>query len=131
MSPTNKCATFLCHTVEHIFLCHTLYSKCATLLSHVPHFYIVKQLTFSGSLSHYFLSGSLLYVLCSTPFPLHYLLSLNYYFVSVYISLFYTFGGPEKDQDLNYIHSFTYKVYFTELYYKHIKYKVIFTNTLF
>ena len=44
------------------------------------------------------------------------------------LSLFYTFGGPEKDLDLNYIHSFIYKVYFTELYYKHIIYKVIFTN---
>ena len=44
------------------------------------------------------------------------------------ISLFLTFGGPEKDLDLNYTHCFIYKVYFTELYYKHIIYKVIFTN---
>ena len=42
----------------------------------------------------------LLYVQCSTSFPLPYLLSLKHYFVDVYISLFYTFCGPEKDLDL-------------------------------
>merc|ERR1711954_317697 len=42
----------------------------------------------------------LLYVQYFTPFPLSYLLSLNHYFVSVYLSLFYTFYGPEKDLDL-------------------------------
>ena len=46
----------------------------------------------------------------------------------MFISLSYTFGGPEKDLDLNYTHCFIYKVYFTELYYKHIIYKVHFTN---
>ena len=50
----------------------------------------------------------LLYVQCSTPFPLPHLLSINHYFVSVYISLFYTFGGPEKDLDLNHTHCFIY-----------------------
>ena len=34
----------------------------------------------------------------------------------MFISLFYIFCDPEKDLDLNYIHSFIYKVYFTELY---------------
>ena len=29
------------------------------------------------------------------------------------LSLFYTFGGPEKDLDLNYTLCFIYKVYFT------------------
>jgi len=48
----------------------------------------------------------LLYVQCSTPFPLPYLLSLKPYFVSMVISLFYAFGGPEKDLDLNYTHCF-------------------------
>ena len=57
---------------------------------------------FSGSLSHSFLSGSLLYskaahflmksgsllyFQCSTPFPLPYLLSLKPYFISMVISL--------------------------------------------
>ena len=30
------------------------------------------------------------------------------------LSLFQAFGGPEKDQDLNYIHSFIYKVYYKQ-----------------
>ena len=46
----------------------------------------------------------------------------------MFISLSYTFGGPEKDLDLKYTHCFIYKVYFTELYYKHIIYKVYFTE---
>merc|ERR1712081_46512 len=103
----SSCTTLLYHTVVHIQCTTLLFSKCTTLLANVPHFlfnvphfYIVKQLTFSGSLSHYFLSGSFLYVLCSTPFPLPYLLSLKQYFVDVYIS-FLNIWWFENDLDFN------------------------------
>ena len=92
----------------------------------VPHFYML--FTFQ---KHYFVSMviSLLsicfYVQCSTPSSLPYFHFKN---ITMLISLL-TFDGPEKDLNLNYTHCFIYiyKVYFTELYYKHIIYKVIFT----
>ena len=40
--------------------------------------------------------ATLLYVQCSTPFPLPYLLSLKHYFVSVYISLLYSKAATYK-----------------------------------
>ena len=68
------------------------------------------------------------YVLCSTPFPLPYLLSLKHYFVYVYISLLYIWWSWKGPWFKSYTLLYIYKVYFTELYYKHVIYKVIFTN---
>ena len=89
------------------FLCHTLYSICATLLTNVPHL---------SDHMFYFLPLSItLFTFLKT------LLCLCLYLSLILLLIL----------NLNYTHCFIYKFYFTEIYYKHIIYKLLFLKALF